>query len=316
MKIHHSKEAAALAGVAILFVAATSAHAYDPNYKRSQCDAYTFHGLNERYVFGGHVGWIDNDVWDSSSTEGTDCSDYVPRCLALPNLQGEHTATGHPYYTGSMYTGIANTVQGSLSSLQQWDFFVWHNYSTGDGHTGFIRTWDASNVYTREARGTAYGVVSVTRSRQSIIDNGGRIWRRAGWGAESSAVTVDNSSAGFSVVGTWATASSSTDKYGADYRYHSTQPVSEPATWSASVSGGTHSVYAWWAQGSNRSTTAPYIVYHGSGTTTVNKNQQVGGGSWQLLGTWGDFVAGNNQVKLSCWTGTGFVVIADAIKWQ
>src|SRR5205823_372476 len=34
-------------------------------------------------------------------------------------------------------------------------------------------------------------------------------------------VIVDNSDAGFSVVGTWTTGTSATDKYGADYRYHS-----------------------------------------------------------------------------------------------
>ncbi|MGI8964848.1 MAG: hypothetical protein ACR2H1_02035 [Limisphaerales bacterium] len=40
------------------------------------------------------------------------------------------------------------------------------------------------------------------------------------------------------------------------------------------------------------------------------------GGQWNLLGTWSDFVARNNIVKLSCWTTTGYVVIADGIKWQ
>src|SRR5690242_19822293 len=60
------KRAAALFGAALLVLTATVAQAYDANYKRSQCDAYTLHGLNERYVFGGDLGWIDNDVWDSS----------------------------------------------------------------------------------------------------------------------------------------------------------------------------------------------------------------------------------------------------------
>lgn len=310
MKLHLEKKAAALVGAALLVVSIQSAQAYDPNYKRSQCDAYTLHGLSERYVFGGDMGWIDNNVWDSSSTEGVDCSDYVPRCLALPNLVGEHTKTGHPYWTGSMYTGIANTFQVSASSLAQWDFFVWH--SGGEGHTGFARTWDSSYIYTREARGTAYGVVAVTRSRQSIADQGGRYFRRSNWGAEASAVTVDNSNAGFSVTGTWATASSSTDKFGADYRYKSTAPVSEPAQWTAGVSG-TKSVYAWWPQGSNRSTTAPYIVTHSGGTSTVNKNQQANGGSWQLLGSWS---MTTGKVQLSCWTSTGYIVVADAVKWQ
>jgi hypothetical protein len=126
---------------------------------------------------------------------------------------------------------------------------------------------------------------------------------------------VDNASAGFSVTGTWATASSATDKYGADYRYHSTAAVDQPATWTASLpTSSTYEVSAWWAQGGNRSATAPYIVYHSSGSTTVSKNQQTGGGTWQSLGTF-NLNAGNNSVKLSCWTTTGFIVVADAVRW-
>jgi hypothetical protein len=128
----------------------------------------------------------------------------------------------------------------------------------------------------------------------------------------SNAVIVDNQAATY--VGSWATASSATDKYGADYRYRSTAAVSEPAIFTANLTSGSRNVYAWWTQGSNRSATAPYIVYHSGGTTTVQKNQQVNGGSWQLLGNW-TFNSGNNDVRLSCWTTTGYVVIADAVKW-
>ena len=127
---------------------------------------------------------------------------------------------------------------------------------------------------------------------------------------------VDNSDAGFSVTGSWVTGSSSTDKYGADYRYHSTAAVSEPAQWVANLANtGTYAVYAWWPAGANRSTSAPYIVYYNGGNASVPKNQQTAGGAWNLLGTWA-MNAGNNTVKLSCWTGTGFNVMADAIKWQ
>lgn len=126
-------------------------------------------------------------------------------------------------------------------------------------------------------------------------------------------VTVDNTTATY--TGTWATGSSATDKFGGDYRYHSTAPVSEPATFTGNIAGGTHNVFAWWPQGSNRSATAPYVVTHAGGSTTVNKNQQANGGSWQLLGNW-NFNGGNNTVKLSCWTATGFIVVADAVKWE
>lgn len=135
-----------------------------------------------------------------------------------------------------------------------------------------------------------------------------------GGGSGKTAVTRDNPSAAF--TGTWATATGATDKHGTDYRYKSTAPVSEPATWTASLNvSATWNARAWWPQGSNRSATAPYMVSHSGGTTTVNKNQQVNGGSWQLLGSWG-MSAGNNTIKLSCWTTTGYVVVADAVRWD
>lgn len=130
-------------------------------------------------------------------------------------------------------------------------------------------------------------------------------------------VVLDNNEAGFSVVGTaWLTGTSATDKHGVDYRYRSTAALSEPATWATSLSAaGNYVVSAWWAQGANRSTTAPYVVYHSAGSTTVNVNQQINGGKWNSLGTY-NLASGSNQVKLSCWTTTGFVVLADAIRWQ
>lgn len=128
----------------------------------------------------------------------------------------------------------------------------------------------------------------------------------------TTAIVVDNSSSGFSVTGTWASGSSSTDKYGADYRYHSTQAISEPAQWLSSASG-TRTVSAWWPQGSNRSTTAAYHVFHSGGTTVVNVNQQINGGKWNSLGS---YSMTTGKVQLSCWTATGYIVVADAVQWQ
>ncbi|MGI8908771.1 MAG: SpoIID/LytB domain-containing protein [Candidatus Sumerlaeaceae bacterium] len=126
-------------------------------------------------------------------------------------------------------------------------------------------------------------------------------------------ITIDNSSAGFSASSNWSTGTSAADKYGTDYRYRSTAAVSDAAQWSASISSsGTYNVSAWWSQGSNRSATAPYILPNG---TSVSKNQQAGGGVWNLLGT-SSLTAGTSAVtKLSCWTTTGYIVLADAIKY-
>jgi len=126
----------------------------------------------------------------------------------------------------------------------------------------------------------------------------------------STVVTVDNASAGFSVVGTWASGSSSADKYGADYRYKSTAPVSEPASFTASLTAGTYSIQAWWPAGTNRSTAAPYILPDGA---SVAVNQQINGGKWNVLGS--RSLSGSATTKLSCWASTGFIVVADAVRY-
>lgn len=120
---------------------------------------------------------------------------------------------------------------------------------------------------------------------------------------------VDNSQAGFSASGTWQSGTSAADKYGSNYRFRNTQAVSDAATWTANVTAGSYKVYAWWSQGANRSASAPYIL---PGGQSVSVNQQSNGGKWNLLGS-GEY-SGATQVGLSCWTTTGFVVMADAIK--
>jgi hypothetical protein len=110
----------------------------------------------------------------------------------------------------------------------------------------------------------------------------------------------------------WSTGTSAADKHGPDYKFKSTAPVSDAAVWTINVAaGGNYDISAWWPAGANRSATAPYILPNNA---TVPKNQQSAGGQWNLLGTIG-LGAGNNDTKLSCWTTTGFVVVADAVKY-
>lgn len=127
---------------------------------------------------------------------------------------------------------------------------------------------------------------------------------------------VDNSDSGFTASGNWATSSWASDRYGSNYRTRSVEATSDAATWSINLpSSGSYEVYAWWPEGSNRSSGAPYLVDHSGGTDTVYENQQTNGGQWNLLGTY-DLDAGINQVRLSCWAGSGSIVVADAIRWK
>lgn len=127
-------------------------------------------------------------------------------------------------------------------------------------------------------------------------------------------IIVDNADAGFSASTNWSTGTSAADKYGSNYRYRSTAAISDAATFNYTIpAAGNYEVYAWWTQGTNRSSTAPYVVTTSSGTSSVSKNQQTGGGAFNSLGIFA-MNAGANSTKLSCWTTAGFVVVADAIK--
>ena len=244
------------------------------------------------------------------------------------------------------------TQLGVREAQYAWHARCWNQHSTGTEHEGFVSNpaWYTEAQYQSSALLTRHlaDKFGFAKDRNHIVGHDQK--RISGWPAYASANlgidpycnshtdpglnwdwshymaliigtgsktarNVDNTSGGFSVVGTWATGSSSTDKLGTDYRFHSTAPISEPAQWTTSLNvSATWNVKAWWPAGANRSTTAPYIVSHGGGTTTVNKNQQINGGSWQLLGSWS--MSGSVDVKLSCWTGTGFVVVADGIRWD
>ncbi len=134
----------------------------------------------------------------------------------------------------------------------------------------------------------------------------------SGGGGGSATIVVDNSSSGFSASTNWSTGSSAADKYGSNYRFRSTAALSDSATWNANITiPGTYTISAWWAQGSNRSATAPYILPNG---VTVSRNQQSSGGQWNSLGNV-SLTAGNKATKLSVWTTTGYVVVADAVRY-
>jgi hypothetical protein len=119
------------------------------------------------------------------------------------------------------------------------------------------------------------------------------------------------------VTGTsWTSSTNVAGYYGTGYFASPTAAVSEPATfWFYLPAAATKTIDAWWTSATDRSTTAPFIVWNAGGTklATVNVNQQLNGGKWNTLGTW-SFTAGWNKVQLSRWTTSGYSVIADAIQ--
>ena len=237
-----------------------------------------------------------------------------------------------------------------LEAYYAWHALCWNTHSTGTEHEGFVSNpaWYTEAQYQASAGITAHIATKFgyAKDRNHIVGHDEK--KNAAWVAWAgpnlgidptcnshsdpganwdwshymnlvnppSGIIVDNSSGSFSASASWSTGSSSTDKYGADYRYHSTAPSSDPAVWNVNFgSAGTHTVYVWYPQGANRSTTAPFLISTSSGTHTETVNQQITGGQWVNQGAY-SMNAGANTVKLSFWTTTGFVVVADAVQWQ
>lgn len=207
--------------------------------------------------------------------------------------RAEYSAENNNTGCGNCYTGtcLSDSVccgyaaNGHGRGMCQWGTQRW---AANQGRT---YTWIVDHYYAQ-----------YNWTRQNLTSGGGTV-----------NIIVDNSSSGFTASANWSTGTSAADKYGTDYRYRSTAAVSDAATWTANItSAGTYTISAWWSQGSNRSATAPYILPNGA---SVSKNQQSGGGVWNVLGTQ-SLSTGNRATKLSCWTTAGYIVLADAIKYS
>jgi subtilisin family serine protease len=142
-------------------------------------------------------------------------------------------------------------------------------------------------------------------------------------GTPGSEVVIDNDNARndtskfyFQASTNWIVSASNAGFYGTNYHYASTQAVSDGASFYFYLpAAATRTVEAWWTTSSNRSTTAPFVVYDAAGTELgrTSVNQQLNGARWNVLGTY-NFTAGWNRVVLSRWTTSGYVVVADAVR--
>ena len=179
---------------------------YNPNWTRDQAQSYAWHGLAERYVFGGSK-FINNDKWDASCStsctatqEGTDCSGFAAKVFAVPYVTAE-TTVYHPYPTYAFYyvdrAGYGPTKSYPAGPNRFWysngdnrnpywmDLFVWDSRAGGPSdHMGVLRGRNNDGTWmTREARGASYGVVEVNRSLGDMIRWKYKRVQRASWGA-------------------------------------------------------------------------------------------------------------------------------------
>ncbi|MEZ4454438.1 MAG: glycoside hydrolase family 75 protein, partial [Nannocystaceae bacterium] len=136
-------------------------------------------------------------------------------------------------------------------------------------------------------------------------------------------ITVDNDNANnnpavakFEASGNWTVAASTPGYHGTNYAYASTQAVSDAAYFSFYLDAPqTRTIDVWYTAGTNRSPTAPIVVFDAQGATlgNVKVDMQKNGSQWVEVGTY-NFTAGWNKVALSRWTSTGYVAVADAVR--
>jgi uncharacterized lipoprotein YddW (UPF0748 family) len=132
-------------------------------------------------------------------------------------------------------------------------------------------------------------------------------------------IIIDNSDPGFSVItGSWTTGTSSTDKYGADYRFANTTTGSATAScsWTPNIaSAGTYDIKIWYPKGTNRATNAPFTVNYQGGSVAASADQTGNGGKWNLIASARPFAAGTGGNVTLTNVANNSVVMADAVEF-
>ena len=219
-------------------------------------------------------------------------------------------------------SGLAATAQTPTSIKLTWvdnssnesNFIVARSTTSGGPYTTVATLGANVTSYTNTGLGVSTTYYYVVRASNA----GGTSANSAQASATTPAVAdiiIDNG--GATVTGTWSSGTSSTDKYGSDYRFKGAGTGTAFLTYKPTIgTAGNYKVYEWHPQGSNRTTSAPHVVTYNGGTTTVLVNQQANGGKWNLVGTY-NFAAGTTgTVKITDnFTGSGLSVMADAIKF-
>jgi GH43 family beta-xylosidase len=129
-------------------------------------------------------------------------------------------------------------------------------------------------------------------------------------------IIIDNTNA--VAIGTnWSTGTTSVDKYGANYRFSAQGGGTNYLRYVPDIPvSGYYDVHAWYPQGINRTTNAPYIINYNGGAQTVYLNQQTNGGQWNPLGRFNFATGLSGDVRITdALPDPPKVVLADAIKF-
>lgn len=284
-------------------------------------------------------------AYSGNYTASNRTTSYPINYVIIHTVQGSYSSAINWFTNPSANVSAHYVVRSSdgqiTQSVREKDI-AWHagnwTYNTqsiGIEHEGYVNnaSWYTDAMYRASAALTRnlcikYGI-PMTRSRiighsevpSATHTDPGPNWN---WTYYMQLVTqttaystiVDNATSGrFTSSGNWGVSTYSSQRYGANYEYAAPAPVSDAAWFKANIpSSGNYEVFVWYPANSGYNDSTPFAVTTSSGTKFVNVNQQINGGTWVSLGTFGLTAGDYNVVGVSRWTnGTGYVV-ADAVK--
>ncbi len=239
--------------------------------------------------------YLSNYLYHTSNGSGFEYVNFIPflKCSSDYSLYEWHPAASNRssavphkiYYSG----GISSYPIDQRKNGGKWNYIDKKNFLKG--LSGYLKISD-------DAPGgsvlIADGISFVSEAKEFILDDDYAEFTSGWWWS--------NTTSGY---------------YGRGYYVSSTSPTgTNKATFYPNLEeGGRWAVYTWYTQGSNRSNQVPYVIHHRNGASTVYVNQQVNGGQWFYLGTFEFLPEAEGYVEILNSAPSGFVVIADAIRW-
>lgn len=240
--------------------------------------------------------WANCSDCSYAALDRTLCVKCVDNCISQFATAGRGAMWGSGYYGDCCFYGYHLYVLNNTPDMNS--VLIEGLFHTNYDDTQLLKTSNGRNLY---AEGLYRGVCATYGYDPYPVQD----------------IIIDNTSGSFSASASWNTGTSATDKYGSDYRWRSTAATSDPAVWTPNIPvAGSWTVYAWWTAGTNRSSNSAYQVYYSGGSVNVYVNQQTNGGKWNTLTTQNFGTGTGYPTKKSCWATTGYVVIADAVKWH
>jgi len=134
--------------------------------------------------------------------------------------------------------------------------------------------------------------------------------------ASAEDITVDNTSSGATLTGTWTASTNVAGYYGSNYIHDgATAKGNKSVLYTPNLPRyGQYEVLARWTADSQRAPSVPFTINSTTGSTTVYANEQVNGTRWNSLGVYSFNAGTGGSVQLSNAGTTGYV-IADALRF-